>query len=157
MGEQTTGRLQDSGDQHQVRSEPSGRDEATVESYIIPKGVEGYQLDLGFDREPDVYYYQKLVDHGYGSYTPIIVTDKTVGNEPWPYGKPEPSPLNKQVGGDHYKTMKIQPIEYIMTNDLGWCEGNIVKYITRWKQKGGEADIKKVIHYAELLLESLKK
>ena len=70
--------------------------------------------------------------------------------------RPTPS-LNKQVGGDHYKTLKIQPIEYIMANNLGWCEGNIVKYITRWEQKGGEDDIKKVIHYAELLLDSLKK
>jgi hypothetical protein len=60
-------------------------------------------------------------------------------------------PLNEQVGGDHYKTMKIQPIEYIVANKLGWCEGNIVKYITRWKQKGGAKDIDKVIHYANLL------
>lgn len=60
-------------------------------------------------------------------------------------------PLKEQVGGDHYKSLKIQPIEYIVGNNLGWCEGNIVKYITRWKQKGGAKDIDKVIHYAELL------
>jgi len=64
--------------------------------------------------------------------------------------------LNKQIGGDHYKTLKIQPIEYITKNELGWCEGNIIKYITRWKQKGGLADIDKVIHYAELLKELQK-
>ena len=67
-----------------------------------------------------------------------------------------PESLKVQVGGDHYKTMKIQPIEYIMANDLSWCEGNIVKYITRWKQKGGKQDIEKVIHYAQLLLDSLE-
>jgi hypothetical protein len=61
--------------------------------------------------------------------------------------------LSTQVGGDHYKSMVIQPIEYITKNNLGWCEGNIVKYITRWKQKGGKADIDKVIHYANLLKE----
>ena len=61
--------------------------------------------------------------------------------------------LDKQVAGDHYKTLKIQPIEYIYANELGWCEGNIVKYITRWKQKGGLNDIDKVIHYAEMLKE----
>lgn len=61
--------------------------------------------------------------------------------------------LSKQVAGDHYKTLKIQPIEYIVGNQLGWCEGNIVKYITRWKQKGGIEDIDKVIHYAEMLKE----
>lgn len=63
--------------------------------------------------------------------------------------------LDEQVGGSHYKELAIQPIEYIMKNELGWCEGNIVKYITRWKQKGGVKDIDKVIHYAQLLKESL--
>jgi hypothetical protein len=61
------------------------------------------------------------------------------------------SALGQQVGGDHYKSLPIQPIEYITANKLGWCEGNIVKYITRWKQKGGAKDIDKVIHYANLL------
>ena len=60
-------------------------------------------------------------------------------------------PKLTQVGGDHYKSMAIQPIDYITQNNLGWCEGNIVKYITRWKQKGGVSDIDKVIHYAEIL------
>jgi hypothetical protein len=63
------------------------------------------------------------------------------------------SALDVQVGGSHYKDMAIQPIEYIIANDLPFIEGNIVKYITRWKQKGGVEDIKKVIHYAEILLE----
>jgi hypothetical protein len=61
-------------------------------------------------------------------------------------------PFDKQVGGDHYRTMAIQPIEYILDNELGWCEGNIVKYITRHHQKGGRKDVEKVIHYAEMLL-----
>lgn len=64
--------------------------------------------------------------------------------------------LKIQVGGSHYKDLAIQPIEYIMANDLSWCEGNIVKYITRWKQKNGVQDIEKVIHYANILLESVK-
>lgn len=63
------------------------------------------------------------------------------------------SALATQVGGDHYKSMPIQPIEYITKNNLGWCEGNVIKYISRWKQKGGKADIDKVIHYANLLKE----
>ena len=62
----------------------------------------------------------------------------------------------KQVGGDHYKDCKIQPVEYIHSNDLDFFEGNIVKYITRHRKKGsGSQDIKKVIHYAELILELL--
>ncbi len=66
------------------------------------------------------------------------------------------SAKDKQVKGHHYKDCKIQPIDYIVDNGLGWCEGNIVKYVTRHNKKGeGRKDIEKVIHYAELLLEKL--
>jgi hypothetical protein len=58
-----------------------------------------------------------------------------------------------QHGGDHY-VHPIQPIEYIMKNELDFCAGNIVKYATRAPHKGQfESDIKKIIHYAELWLE----
>jgi hypothetical protein len=57
----------------------------------------------------------------------------------------------KQVGGDHYLKCKIQPIKYIMANNLGYCEGNIVKYITRWRDKGGIEDLDKIIQYVEFL------
>ena len=60
---------------------------------------------------------------------------------------------DRQVGGAHYVSLPIQPSDYIRKNGLGWYEGNIVKYITRHKVKGQVEDIKKVIHYAELLLE----
>jgi hypothetical protein len=60
---------------------------------------------------------------------------------------------NKQIGGNHYKDCVIQPIDYIYKNKLDFLEGNVVKYITRHKLKGGIEDIKKVIHYAELILE----
>lgn len=63
------------------------------------------------------------------------------------------SALGVQQGGTHYKDLKIQPIEYIHANSLGYIEGNIVKYITRHKSKNGAEDIKKIIHYCELLLE----
>lgn len=62
------------------------------------------------------------------------------------------SALDRQEGGGHYKDMKIQPIEYIVENGLDWFQGNIVKYASRHKQKGGAADLRKVIHYAELAL-----
>lgn len=62
------------------------------------------------------------------------------------------NPLDKQIGGSHYKSLKIQPIEYITANGMGFIEGNIVKYITRHHAKNGADDIKKVIHYCELLL-----
>ena len=63
------------------------------------------------------------------------------------------SALGKQVSGNHYKDKGIQPIVYIHANDLGFCEGNVVKYVTRHKDKNGAADIRKAIHYLELLLE----
>lgn len=61
--------------------------------------------------------------------------------------------LTKQEGGQHYKDKAIQPVVYIHANNLGFCEGNVVKYITRHKEKNGAEDIRKVIHYCELLLE----
>lgn len=65
----------------------------------------------------------------------------------------KPSALDKQVSGNHYKDKGIQPIVYIHANNLGFCEGNVVKYVTRHKEKNGAADIRKAIHYLELLLE----
>lgn len=63
------------------------------------------------------------------------------------------SPLAHQESGTHYKSCPIQPIEYIHANGLGFMEGNVVKYITRHKTKNGAADIRKAIHYCQLLLE----
>jgi hypothetical protein len=63
------------------------------------------------------------------------------------------SALDVQVGGDHYKKLKIQPIEYIHANQLPYCEANVVKYISRWREKGGIKDLEKVKHYVDLLIE----
>jgi Protein of unknwon function (DUF3310) len=62
--------------------------------------------------------------------------------------------LDKQEGGNHYKDMAIQPVEFITANDLGFLEGNIVKYVCRHHAKNGAEDIKKAIHYCELLLQT---
>lgn len=53
--------------------------------------------------------------------------------------------------------MKIQPIEYTLANGLGFCEGNVIKYISRYKNKNGIVDLKKAKHYVELLIEQIKK
>lgn len=58
-----------------------------------------------------------------------------------------------QVGGDHYKTKAIQPWDYISANGLGYFEGNIVKYVSRWRDKGGVADLEKAAHYLQKLIE----
>lgn len=61
--------------------------------------------------------------------------------------------LEKQEGGNHYKGYSIQPIEYIHANNIPFAEGSVVKYVTRWRDKNGVADLKKAIHFLELLIE----
>ena len=63
------------------------------------------------------------------------------------------SALETQVGGNHYKDFKIQPIEFIHANGLDFLTGNIIKYATRHRKKNGAEDVKKIIHYANLILE----
>lgn len=62
-------------------------------------------------------------------------------------------PTKYQVGGNHYKSMAIQPVEFIHKNNIGYLEGNVIKYICRHRQKGGITDLYKAIHYCKLLLE----
>ena len=61
--------------------------------------------------------------------------------------------LSKQEGGSHYKGYSIQPIEYIHANNIPFAEGSVIKYVTRWRDKNGVADLKKAIHFLELLIE----
>ena len=63
--------------------------------------------------------------------------------------------LNKQVGGNHYAAMKIQPVEFITANNLTFLEGNVVKYISRHHAKNGADDVRKAIHYCELILKTV--
>jgi hypothetical protein len=63
------------------------------------------------------------------------------------------SALNEQPGGTHYKQMAIQPVQYIHANGLGYCEANIVKYVSRWRDKNGIEDLLKARHYIDLLIE----
>lgn len=64
--------------------------------------------------------------------------------------------LEQQIGGDHYKKMRIQPIEYIMGNEIPFAEGCIIKYVSRWRSKGGIADLEKARHFIEMLIEQEK-
>ena len=61
----------------------------------------------------------------------------------------------KQIGGDHYEKCAIQPKDYIRANNLDFFEGNVVKYISRHKNKEGRKDIMKVIDYAIMILEDV--
>ena len=59
----------------------------------------------------------------------------------------------KQIGGDHYQSMKIQPSEFINKNNLPFAEGNAIKYLCRHKQKGQKQDLEKAIHYCQMAID----
>ena len=68
-------------------------------------------------------------------------------------GETAMSALDQQIDGNHYKHMIIQPLEYALANNLGVCEHAVVKYISRWKLKGGVSDLRKARHYIDILIE----
>mgnify|MGYP002737926182 CR=1 FL=1 len=63
------------------------------------------------------------------------------------------SALDKQQGGSHYKDMIIQPVEFIVKNNLAFLEANVIKYVCRHRNKNGIEDLNKAIHYLELAKE----
>ena len=66
------------------------------------------------------------------------------------------APKDTQIGGSHYKDMAIQPIEYILGNELGYVEGAVIKYVSRWKTKSGIEDLRKARHFLDLLIAHLE-
>lgn len=67
------------------------------------------------------------------------------------------NPLAVQVAGDHYKKLKIQPIEFIHANGIPFAEGSVIKYVTRWRDKGGIKDLEKARHFLDLLIDLERK
>jgi len=63
------------------------------------------------------------------------------------------SALDIQIAGNHYKDLPIQPVEYIHANNIGYFEGNVIKYVSRWRAKNGVVDLRKAAHYIQLLIE----
>lgn len=63
------------------------------------------------------------------------------------------NPLEQQVGGSHYKSMKIQPAEFVHANRIPYLEGSVIYYVARWREKGGVEDLHKAIHTLRLLIE----
>ena len=61
--------------------------------------------------------------------------------------------LVKQIGGNHYSKLAIQPVEYITKNKLSYLQGNVIKYVTRYKDKNGLQDLQKAKHYIDMLIE----
>jgi hypothetical protein len=73
--------------------------------------------------------------------------------EIWERATAPASALEVQVGGSHYRDLPIQPVEYIFANSISFFEGNVIKYVSRWRNKNGIADLEKAKHYLEMLIE----
>lgn len=91
-------------------------------------------------------------------FLPVETTDayQEPSNEPEMPIAPLPEtldPLKVQVGGNHYKDMKIQPVEFIHANDIPYIEGAVIKYVCRWRNKNGMDDLQKAAHFLELLMQ----
>ena len=131
----------------------------------LRNGMKGVVVSYSNDRG----YIDVQVDGGIYSFFPSELRYETLDDaspEQWDNLRPHGITVlrdifttkakDKQVAGTHYKDMKIQPVEYIMANGLGFCEGNVVKYVTRYTAKGGIQDLEKAKHYIELLIEELQ-
>tara|TARA_R100000149_G_C5860311_1_gene126416 strand:+ start:75 stop:320 length:246 start_codon:yes stop_codon:yes gene_type:complete len=68
----------------------------------------------------------------------------------------EAFPQDKQIGGSHYKFMVIQPYEFISKNELTFFQGNVIKYVCRYKHKNGIEDLEKIKHYCDLEILKIK-
>ena len=79
--------------------------------------------------------------------------DEAYGAVDEPYNK---AIFDHQEGGDHYKDMEIQPVVFIHANNIPFIEGCVIKYMCRWRERGGVQDLKKAKHYLELLIEMEK-
>ena len=113
---------------------------------IIESGVDKYLVKFeGIGYDCDWWFTDKCIE---------LVSDDTIENDPTEKTPNKKyNPLVVQQSGNHYKSGEIQPIEYSERNNLSTCQGNIVKYITRHKEKNGVDDLAKIVHYA--LLEAL--
>lgn len=67
------------------------------------------------------------------------------------------NPLDKQVGGDHYKKWAIQPVEFIVANKIEYRAANVIKYVCRHQDKAGLVDIEKAIHYLEMIADDYRR
>lgn len=63
--------------------------------------------------------------------------------------------LTDKINNEHYKKLDIEPIDYILANKMNFCEGNIIKYVSRYKEKGGKEDLLKAKEYLEILIKKL--
>lgn len=111
----------------------------------------------GAQRKEDSFYYRvedgarlKVVGNGW-EVVVVRDTSQPTTDQRVTAARFDQAATDRQIGGDHYKSLKIQPIEYIDANNMPYLEGNVVKYVTRHASKNGVQDIDKAIHYLELI------
>jgi len=93
------------------------------------------------------------IHHGNHVFCPVCVKENPEKvHAAFPIPK-APTPLQTQVSGSHYKELKIQPVEYIHGNGIPFIEGCVIKYVTRWRAKGGVEDLKKARHFLDILID----
>ena len=126
--------------------------------YVDDQYIVGVVVQVNPKEKKDRYYvkikgFKGIYDDGCFAFNDehlkLIESCETVSEQDKTGSKPY-NPLIAQEGGGHYKNRGIQPLEYTMKNNLSFCEGNVVKYISRYKSKNGIEDLAKVIHYALL-------
>lgn len=102
---------------------------------------------------------RKVTSIGYDQYTYIEGSeqfdyyDKLQYLAGWRKKVEDKGAFGKQVDGDHYSKLKIQPMQYALENGLNYGQSNAIKYITRYKDKNGKQDLEKAIHCLQLLME----
>lgn len=110
---------------------------------------------VGLDDMVDVRYKNNCVRHGQAKTFEWRISKSThpIMHYRVVTKAPTDTALTTQVGGDHYKKLKIQPMEYSMANNLNACQHTIIKYVTRYKDKNGIEDLKKARHTIDMLIE----
>ena len=83
---------------------------------------------------------------------PMYERKRMPATQDWIRNKFMEEAKQRQVGGEHYK-LAIQPIDFIVANNIPFREANVIKYVVRHREKNGKQDIEKAIHYLQMLLE----
>lgn len=120
-------------------------------NYLNVNTFEGFETPTPLEYDVARTEWETVHDNEVGAALPQPTTDQRVTAARFDQAASEAVATDRQIGGDHYKSLKIQPIEYIDANNLPYLEGNVVKYVTRHASKNGVQDIDKAIHYLELI------
>ena len=99
------------------------------------------------------YYYCKYCNRCFSYVNEKIEHERYCTAKPVYYIKDNPSSTTIQIDGDHYKNLAIQPAVYSYKNKLNWHEGEIIKYVTRHRNKNGKVDLEKARHLIDMLIE----